>query len=142
MGMPHPHDLLGVQPDADLATIKRAFRRLAKEVHPDRNTDPRAGVRFRELLWAYEQAKQDAAARATWASLRPQPQYEPPSATSAVDFEPMAPSAYDRGDPDLRGVPASAFCTRAYQERLTRIVVSGLVGSVVLCWVSAVWSHF
>jgi len=133
MVMRHPHDVLGVEVDADLLTIKRAFRALAKELHPDRNADPRAGVRFRELVEAYDHAVKDAAARATWATLRPNVPHE----SSAVDFD-FVPSS----DTDLHGVVPSAFCTVAYQERLTRIVVSSLVGSVVLLFVSSVLSHF
>ena len=35
--MGSPYDLLGVQKDADLNEIKRAYRRLAKKLHPDVN---------------------------------------------------------------------------------------------------------
>ena len=136
--MRHPHDVLGVEADADLPTIKRAFRALAKELHPDRNADPSAGVRFRELLEAYDQAVKDAAARATWASLRPSAPHE----ASAVDFDAVGPTPYAAGDDELRGVSPAAFCTAAYQERLTRIVVSSRVGSVVMLFVSSVLSHF
>ena len=49
-----PHGVLGVTPDADPATIKRAFRALVREHHPDRSGDPGAEDRFRELVEAYE----------------------------------------------------------------------------------------
>jgi len=46
---------LGVSPDASLEEIKSAFRRLARETHPDANPgDPAAEARFREIAEAYE----------------------------------------------------------------------------------------
>ncbi|MDE0121797.1 MAG: molecular chaperone DnaJ [bacterium] len=47
--------ILGVDRDADAAEIKRAFRRLARETHPDANPgDAAAEARFREVAEAYE----------------------------------------------------------------------------------------
>ncbi len=49
------YEILGVSRDADPDTIKRAFRRLARETHPDANPgDPAAEARFREVAEAYE----------------------------------------------------------------------------------------
>jgi molecular chaperone DnaJ len=48
------YEILGVPRDADEASIKKAFRRLARESHPDVSTDPQAEERFRELAEAYE----------------------------------------------------------------------------------------
>jgi molecular chaperone DnaJ len=48
------YDLLGVPRDADETTIKKSFRRLARELHPDVSDHPEAEVRFRELTEAYE----------------------------------------------------------------------------------------
>jgi len=46
---------LGVQRGADDATIKKAYRKLAKELHPDRNTEnPKAAERFGEVTAAYD----------------------------------------------------------------------------------------
>ncbi len=46
---------LGVQRGADEATIKKAYRKLAKELHPDRNQDnPKAAERFAEVTAAYD----------------------------------------------------------------------------------------
>ncbi len=42
------YEVLGVAKDADEATIKRAFKRLAIKYHPDHNKDPDAGEKFRE----------------------------------------------------------------------------------------------
>lgn len=47
------YEVLNVPEDADLATIKRAFRRLAFEYHPDRNKTPDAEDRFKEIAEAY-----------------------------------------------------------------------------------------
>ncbi|GGF82907.1 molecular chaperone DnaJ [Azorhizobium oxalatiphilum] len=53
--MRDPYDILGVARSADEAEIKRAFRRLAKKLHPDANTsDPKAQDKFAELNAAYE----------------------------------------------------------------------------------------
>jgi molecular chaperone DnaJ len=48
------YELLGVSRDADADQIKRAFRRLARELHPDVSDAPDAEHRFREVVEAYE----------------------------------------------------------------------------------------
>ncbi len=48
------YEVLGVPRDADEATIKKAYRKLAMEFHPDRNPDnPVAEARFKEASEAY-----------------------------------------------------------------------------------------
>jgi molecular chaperone DnaJ len=48
------YGILGVERDAGPDQIKRAYRRLARELHPDVNPDPAAQDRFREVSTAYE----------------------------------------------------------------------------------------
>jgi molecular chaperone DnaJ len=49
------YGVLGVPRDADADEIKRAFRRVARESHPDANPgDPQAEARFRRAAEAYE----------------------------------------------------------------------------------------
>src|SRR3954469_17968562 len=49
------YDVLGVTRDADDTEIKKAFRRLARELHPDVNAhDPEAEDKFKEAAEAYE----------------------------------------------------------------------------------------
>ena len=43
------YELLGVARDADDSTIKKAFRRLARQLHPDVSQEPDAESRFREV---------------------------------------------------------------------------------------------
>src|SRR6202035_3710611 len=58
--------ILGVPRDADEATIKKSFRRLARELHPDVNSsDPQAEEKFKEAAEAYE-VLSDADRRATY----------------------------------------------------------------------------
>ncbi len=47
------YDVLGVPHDADEKTIKDAFRRLALQYHPDRNKEPDAQEKFKEIAEAY-----------------------------------------------------------------------------------------
>jgi molecular chaperone DnaJ len=46
--------LLGVPREATEAEIKKAYRKLAMEYHPDRNPSPEAEARFKEITEAYE----------------------------------------------------------------------------------------
>jgi DnaJ-class molecular chaperone len=79
--MRDPYTLLGVPRTASEADIKSAYRKLAKELHPDRNTDnPKAAEKFSEVTRAYDLLS-DKAKRAQ----------------------------YDRGEIDGDGNPANPF---------------------------------
>ena len=61
-----PYEVLGVGRDADDRAIKKAFRALARELHPDVNRhDPEAEEKFKEAAEAYE-ILSDADQRATY----------------------------------------------------------------------------
>ena len=53
--MADPYSTLGVTKSASEAEIKSAYRKLAKELHPDKNKDnPKASERFSEVARAYD----------------------------------------------------------------------------------------
>jgi DnaJ-class molecular chaperone len=53
--MADPYSILGVSKGADDKAIKVAYRKLAKELHPDKNKDnPKASERFSEVTQAYD----------------------------------------------------------------------------------------
>ncbi len=52
--MRDPYIVLGVAKTADLAEIKKAYRKLAKKFHPDQSKDPKAKDKFAEVSSAYE----------------------------------------------------------------------------------------
>ncbi len=53
--MRNPYDVLGVKPAASEADIRKTFRKLAKQYHPDLNRDdPSAELRFKEINAAYD----------------------------------------------------------------------------------------
>ncbi|HEX6201589.1 MAG TPA: DnaJ domain-containing protein, partial [Thermoanaerobaculia bacterium] len=48
------YEVLGVRRDAEIAEIKRSYRKLAVQYHPDKNpNDPEAEERFKEAAEAY-----------------------------------------------------------------------------------------
>jgi molecular chaperone DnaJ len=60
------YEVLGISRDAGDAEIKKAFRRLARELHPDvNNHDPEAEEKFKEAAEAYE-VLSDGDRRATY----------------------------------------------------------------------------
>jgi len=48
------YERLGVTRDADISEIKKAYRSLAMNYHPDRNDSPDAEEKFRDVTEAYE----------------------------------------------------------------------------------------
>jgi molecular chaperone DnaJ len=52
--VPDLYGVLGVNPGASDEEIKRAYRKLARELHPDVNSDPEAERRFKQITAAYQ----------------------------------------------------------------------------------------
>ena len=48
------YEVLGVPRNADRSEIQRAYRKLARQHHPDVNKDPSAEARFKEISEAYD----------------------------------------------------------------------------------------
>lgn len=91
-----PHAVLGVRAGDTPDHIRKAYRRLARMYHPDRNDDPTAAERFAEIAWAWEQ-------------LRNRPQQEPATAAYGLDedferlFGAAAVAITEPTDPPVRG---------------------------------------
>jgi molecular chaperone DnaJ len=68
-----PYFILGVERNASIDDIKRAYRRLARDFHPDRNPEnPEAAERFQEVRAAYDQIGTDQKKR-EWDALHVNP---------------------------------------------------------------------
>jgi molecular chaperone DnaJ len=93
--------VLGLKPGADGTAVKRAYRRLAMRWHPDRNADPVATERFKEIRAAYDQLLE----------AEPVDDEEEESAAAAADSEPTPPRAADiRLNLELDLVAAALGC--------------------------------
>ena len=53
------YEVLGIDRNADKATMKRAFRKLAQQYHPDVNKSPEAEATFKEINEAYQVLNDD-----------------------------------------------------------------------------------
>lgn len=83
--MRDPYIVLGVDRGADADTVRKAYRKLAREWHPDINKSPRATDRFKEINAAYEVVG-DAEKRRLWdefGEVSTRPGFDPARARAA-----------------------------------------------------------
>lgn len=105
---------LGVEEGADAAAIKKAYRKLARELHPDRNPDdPTAEDRFKEVQQAYETLS-DPAARKQYDRMRkfgggPFGGGSPFETRSGFRYRQNPDGTYVRMDPDFQGSGGGGF---------------------------------
>ncbi len=86
--MDDPYKVLGVSPEASDEEIKKAYRRLAKEYHPDRNPgDPIAAKKMQQINDAYDQIKNPEKAQQSYGGYQG---YESHSRQSGADYENVA----------------------------------------------------
>jgi len=50
----NPYTVLEIDNKSDINVIKKAYKQLARQYHPDRNPDPNAAEKFKEITDAYE----------------------------------------------------------------------------------------
>lgn len=126
--MRDPHQVLGVAKGADADAIKRAFRRLAKQYHPDTaGGDKRARSRFQEITEAYRalralEATQEritaSAAEATRAYEQPKPSTNSADATKRETSK-TAKRASSPNSATAGPVPTDQAGTRADEPKGT-----------------------
>ena len=94
--MQDPYTVLGVDRRADADTIRKAYRKLAKEWHPDVNPDPQAETRLKEINGAYEVVG-DEDKRKLWDEFGEQSTRPGFDATAARGFRGRAGMGFDPG---------------------------------------------
>ena len=102
--MADPYQILGVARGAAEADIKKAYRKLAKELHPDRNKDnPKAAERFSQVTNAYDLlTDKDKRARFDRGEID-------------GDGNPAAPFGYGGGMGARPGGPAGGFRSQGFE---------------------------
>lgn len=128
MSIADHYTVLGVSPDASDAEIKTAFRRLAKQYHPDLTKDQSTGRLFRTVYVAYE-ILSDSAKRSRYDTLR---QPSPPVPTSPTEeYLRWQHEAEARGD-QFSKMTFNDFVTKAMQAvgRATVSAVTWMVGLI------------
>ena len=91
------YEVLGVSKDSTEADIKKAFRRRARELHPDVNKAPDAEDQFKELNEAYD-VLSDANKRAQYDRFGTIPGASGGGYGGAVDFEDIFGGGFGMGD--------------------------------------------
>lgn len=113
--------ILGVSQQATLADIKRAYRRLAMRWHPDRNADPAATERFKEIRAAYDRLLAGDPPETTEAAEAAADDAEPEAAPSAA----KAPDIRLNLEISLAEAAAGCRKTVAYHRSTTCTTCAG-----------------
>src|SRR5688500_161104 len=104
------YEVLGVGRDASEAEVKKAFRKLARELHPDVNAhDPEAEEKFKQAAEAYE-VLSDAARRRSYDTVGPEGLRAGGWSPRAAGFSSIQDifEAFFGGDPFQRGPAGGA----------------------------------
>lgn len=121
-GLGDPYKILGIPRSATVTEIRKAYKQLAKEWHPDKNNDPSAEDKFVEVTQAYELLT-DPERRKQYDNFgrveepRPRPEYR--------RFDPMDELFAGSGfhfhytDRDITLFHKLSITTRAYENMLT-----------------------
>ncbi len=125
---PTHYDLLGIKPAATAEEIRRAYRKHAAKLHPDKNPAPDAQQKFAALAAAYETLSDKSRRRAYDASLerarRPkrEPDDDEPIVGSPAHYTWMniATESSDPASP-ARGRNGRAAAPRKNQARTTEL---------------------
>ena len=94
--MTDPYKVLGVSPNASDEEIKKAYRRLAKQYHPDRNPgDATAAKKMQEVNAAYEQIKNPEKAQKQQGGYNPYGSYNPYGGQGGASYSQILGMAYE-----------------------------------------------
>jgi curved DNA-binding protein CbpA len=122
-----PYRVLGIGAEATAADIARAYRRLARAMHPDsRPGDPAAAGQFRALAEAYG-VLSDPARRAAWDHRHPR-QPDPRAAAprpASPDLWPLPPTVHPAHPPRPPASPLHGAALRAGPVRIEPPARSG-----------------
>lgn len=131
--------LLGLRPDASVDEVDRAFRRLAKECHPDLHPDdPTAAERFVALEAAHAEAVEAAAGRAD----RPGQWWHDPTTWANGGSGGNGAAAPPRPPTPAPAAPPSAAASRRTRRarRALYWVIAGVLAVVAVCTWYATYS--
>lgn len=130
--MRDPYEILGLDPGAGNAEVKTAYRKLAKQLHPDAQRDSAAHhARFQEVTAAYNQLKDEAgrrrfeAERLAAAAAQRQRVFRESAATGEASREPPPDDLFSELFEGIRSAGKRVFRARG-EDRTYRLTVTFL----------------